>query len=98
MTGAGTPLRVQVLGPVRAWRGERELDLGPAQQRMVLAVLALAAGRVVSRIELTDALWDEAPDASKDMLNKFVSLLRDELDPGRAHRDLGQTLVTARPG
>ena len=64
MTGVdGATLRLQLLGPVRAWRGEQELGLGPAQQRAVLAVLALAAGKLVSRHELIDAVWDTPPDA-----------------------------------
>src|SRR6185312_8494574 len=54
-------LRVQVLGPVRAWRDGRELDLGPAGRRAVLALLALSGGRVVPRADLVDALWGERP-------------------------------------
>ena len=37
--------RFEVLGPLRAWRGEKAIDLGPLQQRVVLAVLLLQAGR-----------------------------------------------------
>jgi len=50
--GEADPLRVALLGPVLAWRGDRELALGPAQRQAVLAMLALRAGRVVSRDEL----------------------------------------------
>ena len=32
-------------GPLRVWRHETVVDLGPVQQRVVLAVLALQAGR-----------------------------------------------------
>jgi hypothetical protein len=38
-------LRFGVLSPLRVWRGETVLDLGPLQQRVVLAALALQAGR-----------------------------------------------------
>src|SRR5262249_21263810 len=34
-------LRVSVLGPLRAWHGDRQLDLGPVRQQALLAALAL---------------------------------------------------------
>ena len=58
-------LRYALLGPVRAWRGEAELDLGTPQQRAALAMLLLAEGRQVSLSVLIDALWgDEPPRAA----------------------------------
>ncbi|WP_163568813.1 hypothetical protein [Fodinicola feengrottensis] len=46
-------VRVQVLGAVRAWHAageaEKETSVGGPKARAVLAVLALAAGRPVSR-------------------------------------------------
>lgn len=47
--GANGLIRVEVLGPVRAWNGEVELDLGAPRQRAVLAVLASRVGRPVAR-------------------------------------------------
>lgn len=38
-------MRFQVLGPLRGWRGETELDLGTPRQREMLAALLLARGR-----------------------------------------------------
>ena len=32
-------ITLSVLGPVRAWRGDVEIDLGPPQQRAILALL-----------------------------------------------------------
>jgi DNA-binding SARP family transcriptional activator/tetratricopeptide (TPR) repeat protein len=99
MTGVdGATLRLQLLGPVRAWRGEQEVRLGPAQQRAVLAVLALAAGKLVSRHELIDAVWDTPPDAVGSILYKYISQLRTVLEPGRSHRAPGQVLVSSGPG
>ena len=70
-------LRFAVLGPVRAWRGDTELNLGSPQQRAVLAVLLLAEGRQVSRSALVDALWeDDPPPASVATVRTYISRLR----------------------
>ncbi|MCK2212292.1 tetratricopeptide repeat protein [Actinomadura sp. ATCC 31491] len=70
-------LRFSVLGPVRAWRGATELDVGSPQQRLVLAVLLLARGRAVSHDQLLDALWGERPPRSAmGTLRTYVSRLR----------------------
>ncbi|KJS53056.1 transcriptional regulator [Streptomyces rubellomurinus subsp. indigoferus] len=54
---AGAKVRISVLGPLRAWRDGRPLDLGHLRQQAVLAALALHAGRTVSRQELLDGVW-----------------------------------------
>lgn len=70
-------LRFAVLGPLRAWRGNTELDLGTPQQRAVLAVLLLAEGRQVSLAALVDALWaDDPPVASVATVHTYISRLR----------------------
>ena len=96
---AGSRLRVGVLGPVLAWLDGRELDLGPPRQRAVLAVLAVRAGRSVSRGELIDAVWGDAPPASaENAVHSYVSGLRRALEPSRAPRAAGSVLATAGPG
>lgn len=76
-------LRFAVLGPVRAWRGDEELDLGSPQQRVVLAALLLRRGRLVTVGELADAVWGEAlPPAAVPVLRTYVSRLRKLLEPG----------------
>src|SRR5271156_6188480 len=78
-------VRVAVLGPVRAWRGETELELGAPQRRAVLGLLAARANQAVSRDELIDGIWgDELPARSVNALHVHVSRLRAALDPGRA--------------
>ncbi|WP_041823536.1 BTAD domain-containing putative transcriptional regulator [Streptantibioticus cattleyicolor] len=50
-------LRISVLGPLRACRAGRFVDLGPVRQQAVLAALALSPDRSVSRRELLDGVW-----------------------------------------
>ncbi|MEU9338161.1 BTAD domain-containing putative transcriptional regulator [Streptomyces sp. NPDC048290] len=73
-----------VLGPVRAWRGGQELELGSPQQRVVLATLLLRQGRPTGLHELLDAVWGSAPpQAAVSVLRTYVSRLRKVLEPGR---------------
>jgi DNA-binding SARP family transcriptional activator/tetratricopeptide (TPR) repeat protein len=88
-----------VLGPVRGWRGDDEIDLGSAHRRAVLAVLALSAGHTVSRDELIDALWgDEPPSSASGSIYTYVSGLRQALEPGRAKRSGGTMLASVGSG
>ncbi|MEV6727629.1 BTAD domain-containing putative transcriptional regulator [Streptomyces sp. NPDC051364] len=75
--------RFAVLGPLRAWRGSEPLSLGSPQQRALLAVLLLHAGRTATPAELLDALWGEdPPPQSLAVLRTYASRLRKALDPG----------------
>jgi DNA-binding SARP family transcriptional activator len=83
-----TGLCVNVLGPVRAWRSGREIDLGTARRRALFAVLAANANRVVSRDELIVALWgDFPPSTAAGNVYTYVSGLRRSLEP---HREPGR--------
>jgi predicted ATPase/DNA-binding SARP family transcriptional activator len=78
-------LRFSVLGPVRAWRGDTEIDLGTPQQQAVLAALLLAEGRQVSLDALVDALWgQEPPKTAVGTMRTYVSRLRHCLGIGGA--------------
>ncbi|WP_079151799.1 BTAD domain-containing putative transcriptional regulator [Streptomyces sp. RTd22] len=75
-------LRFSLLGPVRAWRGQDEIALGPPQQRAVLAVLLLAEGSQVSVGRLVDAVWGtEAPASARGILRTYIHRLRKVLEP-----------------
>ncbi len=53
------------------------LDIGGAQPRTILALLAAAGGRVVSVDALVDAIWGESPPASAaGTLHSYISRLR----------------------
>ncbi|MEU9736029.1 BTAD domain-containing putative transcriptional regulator [Streptomyces sp. NPDC048002] len=76
--------RFAVLGQVRAWRGDQELDLGSPQQRAVLVALLLRGGRPVTLDELLETVWGEdLPAAAVSVLRTYVSRLRKVLEPGR---------------
>ncbi|RKT55318.1 BTAD domain-containing putative transcriptional regulator [Saccharothrix australiensis] len=100
MTGSeAPPLSVALLGPVRAWRAGVEVDVGAARRRAVFAVLALRAGRVVSRDELIGGVWGDAPPATADAsLYTYVSGLRRVLEPQRSKRSAAGVLVSAGGG
>ncbi|MFF0215346.1 AfsR/SARP family transcriptional regulator [Streptomyces vinaceus] len=75
-------LKIAVLGPLRAWLDGREVQTGPAQQRAVLAALALRGGRVVPVQELLHDIWGWDPPASAAVaLRNHVSRLRSVLEP-----------------
>jgi DNA-binding SARP family transcriptional activator/tetratricopeptide (TPR) repeat protein len=97
--GDAAALRVQLLGPVRAWRGNAELDLGGPRRRAVFAMLAMHAQRTVSRRELIDGIWDGEPPASAvNSVQVHISGLRRALEPRRAAQATGQVLPTSGAG
>jgi DNA-binding SARP family transcriptional activator len=92
-------LRVGVLGPVLAWDGEQELQVGQPRQQAVLAVLAVRANRVISRSELIDAVWgQDSPSSAEGGVYTYVAGLRRILEPGRSLRGPGRILVSSGAG
>ena len=92
-------VRVQVLGAVRAWRGDEELKLGAPKQRAVLGMLALRRNDVVSRGELIDGVWGEAaPASAANGVHVYVSELRRLLEPSAGRRAPAGVLVACSPG
>ncbi|MER6917362.1 BTAD domain-containing putative transcriptional regulator [Streptomyces sp. NPDC000594] len=84
---AGAGLRFGVLGAVRAWRGEEPVPLGTPQQRLVLAVLVLAGGRVVGRERLIRAVWEDRPPATAlRTVQTYISQLRRLFGAGAVRR------------
>ncbi|WP_169982087.1 BTAD domain-containing putative transcriptional regulator [Microbispora sp. H10836] len=78
--------------------GGTPLDIGPSQQRAVLALCVLAAPRPVSTARIVDALWEqEPPPGAVNTVQAYVSKLRRVLEPGRVRRAKPSVLVS-RPG
>jgi DNA-binding SARP family transcriptional activator len=98
-TGADTRTRtgtaaIRLLGGLRASAGALPpVDPQPGRVSALLAMLALAPGRVVSAQRLMHQLWDDAPPQSGvAALYVYVSRLRRQLAP------LGISVVTRTPG
>ncbi|MEV6374562.1 AfsR/SARP family transcriptional regulator [Micromonospora musae] len=92
-------LRFEVLGPQRAWYGDRELDTGPGKQRAVLAVLLLSPGRPVPTGQIVEAVWPEdSPAHGPNVVQKYVAGLRRVLEPDRSPRTPGQVLTLTDAG
>ncbi|XVS67699.1 BTAD domain-containing putative transcriptional regulator [Actinosynnema sp. CA-299493] len=84
LNDVGGGLRVQVLGPLRAWADGRELPLGSNRQQAVLAVLAAQANQVVSQRALIAGVWGgSAPASATGNLHTYLSGLRRALGPAR---------------
>ncbi|MFJ9116064.1 AfsR/SARP family transcriptional regulator [Streptomyces sp. NPDC102394] len=98
-TSAMVSFRFSLLGPLRAWRQDAELALGPPQQRAVLALLLLRRGRTVGVGELVDALWGaDPPAAAVSVLRTYVSRLRGLLEPDRPADGSPRLLLTLGDG
>jgi DNA-binding SARP family transcriptional activator len=91
-------LDFRVLGPLQVAANGTFLPLGGTKQRAVLALLVLHANEVVSTDRLIDELWgDSPPKSATNMVQGYVSHLRDALEPGRA-RGEHELLVFQPPG
>jgi DNA-binding SARP family transcriptional activator/tetratricopeptide (TPR) repeat protein len=86
-------LRIQVLGPMRAWHDDEPIRLGPPAQRIVLGLLVLAGGQPVGLPGLIDAIWGDGPPASAvNVIQTHVKRLRQVLEPSRAPHSRSELL------
>ncbi len=88
-------LRVELLGPLRLVTDRAELGIGGPKQRLVVALLALARGRVVSVDDLLLGLYGEdLPVTARNSLQYHVATLRKML----GGHGVSGALVTRDPG
>ena len=77
-------MRISLLGPLTVTVDGAPVDVGGAQARGLLALLALTPGRPVAVDDLVAGVWGDAPPPSAaGTLQSHVSRLRRALEPGR---------------
>jgi predicted ATPase/DNA-binding SARP family transcriptional activator len=77
-------MEFRVLGPLEVLEDGRQVELGGAKQRALLAILLLHANEVVSSDRLIEAMWDEQPpETAQKALQVYVSRLRKALGKQR---------------
>ena len=92
------PVRFTVLGGVRAWRGEVEVDLGARQPRLMAAMLLGRAGQPVAVSELVDLMWGEdPPPTAVNVVHRHIGAIRRVIEPTLARRAEGDWLIR-KPG
>src|SRR4051794_15360849 len=83
--GCGMRVRAGVLGEIEMILGDREIDIGSARRRCVLAVLLVEANRVVPVDQLVRRVWDGSPPPKATAsLRGHLSRLRTALAPAPA--------------
>ncbi|MGW4211678.1 BTAD domain-containing putative transcriptional regulator [Lentzea sp. NPDC004789] len=86
-------LRFSLMGPVRAWRDDEEIDLGPRQQRAVLAALLLNNGIRLSNDQLIGMVWDDPTPSAVMALRTYMYKIRKTLpELNLKSRDGGYTV------
>jgi DNA-binding SARP family transcriptional activator len=79
----------QLLGLVEGWTEGRRVGLGPRQQRLFFAIVALELNQIVPVERLTDLIWSQAPPrTARHALHVIVSRLRNVFAEGRASAEL----------
>ncbi|MEU8206895.1 BTAD domain-containing putative transcriptional regulator [Streptosporangium sp. NPDC049046] len=92
-------VQVHLLGPVRATRGDHELDLGSPTQRALFAALATRPGTTLSRQELINAVWGPNPPITvESSIYTYVARLRRTFEPKRPRRAPSGLLVADANG
>jgi two-component system, OmpR family, response regulator len=66
----------------RAWRGRRELSL-TSREFSLLETFMRNPGRVLSRLELLEHVWDSSYASRSNVIEVYVGYLRDKLDGQR---------------
>jgi DNA-binding SARP family transcriptional activator len=73
-------MQFRLIGPVEIDSVGQVIEIGPPQQRLLAAALAVDAGRLVSVESLIDRVWDEPPTGARRTLHVLISKMRRTLE------------------
>ena len=86
-----------VLGPLRVEDANGPIEIRGGKERLLLARLVAASGRLVTTSDLIDTMWhDDPPASAAKSVQTFVLRLRNALEPDR--RGTPTLLLTEGPG
>jgi DNA-binding SARP family transcriptional activator/tetratricopeptide (TPR) repeat protein/DNA-binding XRE family transcriptional regulator len=93
------PPTLEVLGPLRLWRGRLPIEITSQLARTLLGLLALHPNQTVSRDHIIDVLWaEQVPRTWQTIVHGSVSRLRGLLEPDRTRRRPGRVLALSGNG
>jgi DNA-binding SARP family transcriptional activator len=92
-------MEFRILGPLEVVDEDRQVSLGGARQRAVLALLLTRANEVVSSEWLIDQLWaEQPPKAAANTVQYYVSQLRKALGAERILTRAPGYVIHVEPG
>ena len=91
-------MEYRLLGPFEVTNADAPVDIGPRQQRTLLALLLVNLNRVVSTERIIEQIWPDEPNGKERTLWVYISRLRTALEPGREANAKSSVLVTGDHG
>ena len=91
-------MEYRILGPFEVLDDGATVDVGPPQQRALLAFLLTNIDRVVATDRILEELWPDEPRGKENTLWVYVSRLRSILEPGRDAHAKSSVLATRDHG
>ena len=90
-------MHFRLIGPVEIDSVGQVVEIGPPQQRLLAAALAVDAGRLVSVESLIDRVWDDPPAGARRTLHVLISKMRRTLEHA-SRREKENVTVVHRSG
>ncbi|UBM58172.1 response regulator transcription factor [Marinilongibacter aquaticus] len=77
---------------MQVFRAEKEVALSPKEFKL-LSILAKANGRVLSKMQIADELWDFRIETNQNTIEVYINFLRKKID-----KDFEQKLIHTKVG